>query len=95
MASLVVQTVKNPPEVQETWINPWVGKIPWREWLPTPVFFPGEFHGQRSLGGYSRWGRKELDTAESLTRTMELSTFTVLCNYHHYPLPELFIIPNL
>ena len=31
-----------------------MGKIPWRrEWLPTPVFLPGEFHGQRSLVGYS------------------------------------------
>ena len=31
----------------------------WRkEWLPPPVFLPGEFHGQRSLGGYSSWGRK-------------------------------------
>ena len=30
--------------------NPWVGKIAWRrEWLPTPVFLPGEFHGQRNL----------------------------------------------
>ena len=29
--------------------NPWIGKISWRrEWLPTPVFFPGEFHGDRS-----------------------------------------------
>ena len=29
----------------------WVGKIPWRrEWRPTPVFLPGEFHGQRSMG---------------------------------------------
>ena len=33
--------------------NPWVGKMPWRrEWEPTPVFLPGEFHGQRSLAGY-------------------------------------------
>ena len=40
--------------------GPWVGKIPWRrEWLPTPVFLPGEFHGQRSLVGYSPWGRKQ------------------------------------
>ena len=39
--------------------DPWVGKIPWRrEWLPTPVFLPGEFHGQRSLVGYSPWGRR-------------------------------------
>ena len=30
--------------------DPWVGKIPWRrEWQPTPVFLPGESHGQRSL----------------------------------------------
>ena len=41
-----------------------VGKIPWRrEWQPTPVFFPGESHGPRSLVGYSPRGRKELDTA--------------------------------
>ena len=32
--------------------DPWVGKIPWsRKWQPTPVFLPGEFHRQRSLGG--------------------------------------------
>ena len=34
--------------------DPWVGKIPWRRvWQPTPVFLPGESHGQRSLVGYS------------------------------------------
>ena len=38
---------------------------PWRsEWQPTPVFFPGEFHGQRSLVGYSSWDHKELDMTE-------------------------------
>ena len=37
---------------------------PRREWLPTPVVLPGESHGQRSLAGYSSWGRKELDTTE-------------------------------
>ena len=32
--------------------------LPWRrEWLPTPVFLPGEFHGQKSLAGYSPWRR--------------------------------------
>ena len=47
--------------------NPWVGKIPWRrKWQSTPVLLPGKSHGQRSLVGYSPWGRKELDTAESL-----------------------------
>ena len=45
--------------------NPWVGKIPWRrKWQPTPVFFPGESHGQRSLAGYSPWGYKESDMTE-------------------------------
>ena len=33
--------------------NPWIEKIPWRRaWQPTPVFLPGESHGQRSLVGY-------------------------------------------
>ena len=46
----------------------WVGTIPWRKkWLPTPVFLPGEFYGQRSLVGYSPWGCKELNTTERLT----------------------------
>ena len=40
--------------------DPWVGKIPWRrERLPTPVFWPGEFHGL-----YSSRGHKESDMAE-------------------------------
>ena len=47
--------------------DPWVGKIPWRRaWQPIPVFLPGESHGQRSLVGYSPWGRKELGTTERL-----------------------------
>ena len=37
------------------------------EWQLTPVFFPGKFHGQRSLVGYSLWGHKESDTTEHLT----------------------------
>ena len=45
----------------------WARKIPWRrEWLPTPGFLPGEFHGQRSLEGYSPWGHKESDMTEWL-----------------------------
>ena len=57
--SLVSQLLKNPPAMQETW----VGKIPWRrERLPTPVFWPGEFHGL-----YSPWDHKESDTTEQLS----------------------------
>ena len=59
--SLVAQMVKNLPVMQEAW----VGKIPWRrKWQPTPVFLPGESHGQRTLVGYSPWGLKGLDTTE-------------------------------
>ena len=45
--------------------DPWVGKSPWRRaWQATPVFSPAGSHGQRSLVGYSPWGRKESDTTE-------------------------------
>ena len=60
---MIAQLVKNPPATQETWVWSWVGKIPWRrERLPTPVFWPGEFHGL-----YSPWSRKESDTTERLS----------------------------
>ena len=43
--------------------DPWVGKIPWRrEWQTSPLFLPGQFHGQRSLVGYNPWAHK--DTTE-------------------------------
>ena len=63
-ASLVPQVVKNPPAMWERpMFDPWVGKIPWRKKrLPTPVSWPGEFHGP-----YGRWGCKELDTTERLS----------------------------
>ena len=61
--------VKNPPAMQEMQFDPRVGKIPWRRaWQPTPVFLPGESHGQRSLVGYSPCGYKESDTTEYLSQ---------------------------
>ena len=56
--------VKNLPAMQETPVfSYWVRKIPWRrEMLPTPVYWPGEFHGL-----YSPWDSKELDTTEKLS----------------------------
>ena len=48
--------------------DPTVWTIFWRRaWQWTPVFLPGKSHGQRSLSGYSPWGRKESDTTERLT----------------------------
>ena len=44
---------------------PWVGKsLCSKKWQPTPVFLPGESHGQRSLVGYSPWGHTESDMTE-------------------------------
>ena len=64
-ASLVAQLVKNLPTMQETWFWSLGRKDPLeKEVEPTPVFLPGEFHGQRSLAGYSAWGHKELDITE-------------------------------
>ena len=46
--------------------DPWVRKIPWRrKWQPTPRFFPGESHGQRSLKNYSLQGCREWDMKEA------------------------------
>ena len=56
--------VKNLPAT--CGFDPWVGKIPWRRaWQPTPVFLPGEAHGQKNLAGYSPQGHKGSDTTEA------------------------------
>ena len=61
-ASLVAQLVKNQ-QYGRPGFYPWLGKISWRrEWLPTPVFWPGEFHGL-----CSPWGHKESDMTEWLS----------------------------
>ena len=57
-ASQAVLVLKSPPadagRLKRYRFDPWVGKIPWRRALqPTPVFLPGESHGQRNLAGYS------------------------------------------
>ena len=50
VAQMVKKKKNNRLQCGRPRFNPWIGKIPWRrEWLPTPVFFPGEFHGDRSL----------------------------------------------
>ena len=55
VASLEAQLVKNPPAMRETWVRSLGGKIPWkRERLPTPVFWPGEFHGLYIVHGVAK-----------------------------------------
>ena len=59
--------------------SPWVGKIPWRrEWLPTPVFLPGEPHRQRSLADNCPWGCKELDKNEQLNQLPQTGWFKTI-----------------
>ena len=54
--------------------DPRLRKIPWRRaGQLTPVFLPGESHGQRSLAGYSPWGCKESDTTERLSSRQDIS----------------------
>ena len=55
------------------------GKIPCRrEWQPTAVFLPGEFHGQRSLAGYSPWYHKESDTTDNNDKLMVMAMVVVM-----------------
>ena len=66
---------------------PGSGRCPWRtKWPPTPVFLPGESHGQRSLAGYSPWGHKETDTTEQLSVYTHTHTHThsnIPCRHRH------------
>ena len=69
--------IKNPPAPQETQETR-VISLDWedsrrRKWQPTPVFLPREFHGQRSLVGYSPWGCKESNTAQHSSDIIILS----------------------
>ena len=54
------------------------------EWLPTPVLLPGEFHGQRSLAGYSPWGHKKSDTTEWKKKSHILITNQVLYKFSEW-----------
>ena len=64
-ASLVAQTVKNLPVMQETQVRSLGQEDPWRrKWQPTPVFLPRKLYGQRTLASYSSWRCKESDTTE-------------------------------
>ena len=83
LASLVAQQVKDLSTCHgrvtgDLGLIPGIRKIPWRRaWWPTPVFLPGESHGQRSLEGYSPQGCKESDTAEATEHTCTRTFFHV------------------
>ena len=68
-ASLVAQSVENPPAVRETWVRSLGWEDPLEEGMAThsSVLAWRSAHGQRSLAGYSPWGHKESDTTERLS----------------------------
>ena len=83
-ASLMAQLVKNPPAMQETWVCPWVEKIRWRrERLPTPVFWPGEFH---ELYSQSMGLQRARHNWVTFTFTLSLWFSAIrICIYHFEP----------
>ena len=71
-------TVKNPPAMQETQVQSLGREDPLeKEWQPTPIFLPGEFHGQRILAGYGPQDHKESGTTE-LTEHTDTDTHTAV-----------------
>ena len=71
--------VRSLPAKQELQVQSLIRRIPWRRaWQPTPVFLPGESHGQRSLVGYSPRSCKESDTeATQQAHTCKVETMPV------------------
>ena len=61
-------------------LNAWWEVSQRRKWQPTPVFLPGEFHGQRSLVGYSPFCHKEMDMAEQLTQIQWVTSILLKIN---------------
>ena len=98
-ASLVAQMVKKnlPGQIpgsgrsQEMWIRSLGQEDPLEKGILTPVFLPGEFHGQRNLEGYSPWDHKESDKTERLTQTWyknsvcysDIKNNTLSCFFYH------------
>ena len=75
-AFLVAQMVKKIHlQCRRSRFDPWVGKIPWRrEWLPTPVFLLGEFHGQKTLVGLQSMGSQTVGQDITSHQTESLSS---------------------
>ena len=66
MVLVVKNTLAKAGDIKDTGLIPGSGRSPGEgKQQPIPVFLPGESHGQRSLVGYSPWGRKESDTNEA------------------------------
>ena len=60
----MAQMLKNLPVLRKTWVRSLGWEDPLEKGMATQVFLPGEFHGEKSLAGYSLWGHKDLDVTE-------------------------------
>ena len=83
-SSLVAQTVKCLPTMQETQVQPLVGKIWRRKWQPTPGFLPGKSYGRRNLVGYSPWDCKEAGKTEPLHYIFFSEMFVFFCPWSNW-----------
>ena len=70
-----------------------------RKWQPTPVFLPGESHGQRGLVAYRLWGCRELDTTKQLTHTTQMFATTthsfiqaITYAYNKWPWAPIYVV---
>ena len=94
-SSLLTQTGKNLPTMQETWVQSlgWEDLLEKRMAMYTSIL-PGEFYGQRSLVGYTPWGRKESDMTEQLTNVypvpLEPPSHSSRSSEHWAELPLLY-----
>ena len=71
--SMVKNLAANACGVRDTWVKSLGQEDPLKkQWQFTPVFWPEESHGQRTLAGYSPWGCKELDMTEPLNNSKAL-----------------------
>ena len=83
----MVQTAKNPPAMWETWVRSLGWEDPCRrKRLPTPVFWPGEFHRQRSMTGYIVHGVAKSHTTEQLSLHFTSLILITMCILFHFPI---------
>ena len=86
-ASLVAQLVKNAHAMQETQLRSMGEEVLWRrKWIPTSVFPPGKFYGQRSLVGYSPWGYRVRYDWATLSHFHKGETRVVIAQREKLPL---------
>ena len=81
----LAQMVKNLSVIWETWVPSLGWEDPWRKaWQPTPVFLPGESHGQRSLAGYSPWGLKDMTEVTKNTHVLIPDIHCAIFTFMHW-----------